>query len=214
MKKWLILPAILCLLSTRALAISREDLTGSYRSGEGEIFYEGETDGQARWHVDRGYTGTWRVEGDRAILESQAGDTFSLTLTDGYLVLLDGKGGIYPMVRDVEKLPEKKSGSLDDFQGLWHADFALASGFRMELGGIETDRGTLSLDLLVEEDEVTLMGSAMDAPVTLPCGMLDGELHVPSVTGGGDQVYVLREDGSLTRDMNYMVFHYVRDDGN
>ena len=122
-------------------------------------------------------------------------------------MLMDQIGHVWALTRDLYDLPGiVQAESMEDFLGRWRADYALVSGIRISMDG---QVGPYTME--IAEQVVHLQGSGMDKPVDWVCRFESGSLILSGYSAEADQSLHLRADGTLTRDMDYMVIHFVRE---
>lgn len=128
----------------------------------------------------------------------------SLTLQDGFLIFRDASDEVWPLLRNQAELPEKVAAEDEsDFYGVWRADFAIVSGFRIPLE--DTD-----ITYSIEKGTVVCSGTGYEKPIPLPSRLSEGNLIIESTQAEMQVVLSLRKDGSMTREMTYMTLHFTR----
>ena len=212
---------ILCILMTALMALTPlsalgESFAGTWEGEKGTLVLDEEGLGTL---TDAEGISDVRVSDGRLY----AGDTAlgTLRFEDGneFLILTDGKGESWPMIHKADALPEiSRMDDIQPFLGLWEADFALVSGFRIAVGDLQAESGeTVCVRYEIGTDGVRLSGTGYTETVTLPA-VLDtqaGGLRI-SLSDGESWTLYLLEDGSLIRETEAMTLHLIRqpdDDG-
>ena len=128
----------------------------------------------------------------------------SLMLQDGFLIFRDASDEVWPLMRNETQLSgiiHAKTES--EFYGVWKADYAVVSGFRIPMEEVE-------ITYSIEQGKAICSGSGYKTPIPLPTRLSEGSLVIQSSQPDMEVVLSLREDGSMTRDMTYMTVHFSR----
>ncbi len=203
-KKAALALALLLLCSLSALG---EGETGVYRTLTGDGT-EMELKAEGR--------GTLTLEGQKMSLEwteqdgrltlRTGGDVYQAAASGQFLMLSDTRGHIWALLRDDSLLPEAvKAESLDAFSGTWEADFALVSGIRIDM-----QEKKMVYRLRIDHEKTELMEPGMEESITVSSELADGYLVFRGYDEESRQTLVLREDGSLTREVSGLLFHFLR----
>ena len=202
MRKFLMLLTIAMLLCTAACA---EDLIGTWSGGM-------EDQGVRILTVLEDGTGVLTENGtERKITWDDARQVYadgrkiaSLMLQDGFLIFRDASDEVWPLMRNETQLPpEVHATSEEEFFGVWKADYAIVSGFRIPMEEVE-------ILYSIEAGKAVCSGTGYAAPVELPTRLDDGCLVIAGAQSEMEVVLSLREDGSMTRNMTYMTVHFTR----
>ena len=196
-----------CLLLICACA-SAEEYTGVWNTVTGEsVTLALRDDGTG----SLSFSGTEQTvdwtEGEQNLSLSCGETTYTAAMSGQFLMLMDQIGHVWALTRDLYDLPGiVQAESMEDFLGRWRADYALVSGIRISMDG---QVGPYTME--IAEQVVHLQGSGMDKPVDWVCRFESGSLILSGYSAETDQSLHLRADGTLTRDMDYMVIHFVRE---
>ncbi|MBQ9306582.1 MAG: hypothetical protein IJ229_01555 [Clostridia bacterium] len=205
-----LLIGLVCLVLSVPMALSEGEhtLAGTWSDGAADAVRVLELE-----EAEDGYTGRMTVDGEtREIVAGIEGDTCvlyadgvrlgTLQAEEDFLLFTDTSNEVFPMLKNDAQLPEiEAQSSLEAFQGVWEADFAIVSGFRIPMGDTR-------MVYTIEEDHVTLSGTGYETGITLACDLREDGLAI-LLEEEERQLYLLR-DGSMIRDTGAMIFHLVR----
>ena len=174
-------------------------------TGESPVILEIAPDGTVTLTRD-GQTEAGRLENQETGTGFRLGtETYTLRESDDFLIL-EHRTDLEVLVRDVYALPDTVAASdMSEFDGLWTADYVLVSGFRISL---DAENMTISVRFASGKAELHL--PELTESIVLESELRDGSLAIVTYDASDSPVYTLRKDGSMTREVNGMLFHFNR----
>ncbi len=174
-------------------------------TGESPVILEIAPDGTVTLTRD-GQTEAGRLENQETGTSFRLGtETYTLRESDDFLIL-EHRTDLEVLVRDVYALPDTVAASdMSEFDGLWTADYVLVSGFRISL-----DAENMTISVRFASGKAELQLPELTESIVLESELRDGSLAIVTYDASDSPVYTLRKDGSMTREVNGMLFHFNR----
>ena len=174
-------------------------------TGESPVILEIAPDGTVTLTRD-GQTEAGRLENQETGTGFRLGtETYTLRESDDFLIL-EHRTDLEVLVRDVYALPDTVAASdISEFDGLWTADYVLVSGFRISL-----DAENMTISVRFASGKAELQLPELTESIVLESELRDGSLAIVTYDASDSPVYTLRKDGSMTREVNGMLFHFNR----
>ena len=174
-------------------------------TGESPVILEIAPDGTVTLTRD-GQTEAGRLENQETGTGFRLGtETYTLRESDDFLIL-EHRTDLEVLVRDVYALPDTVAASdMSEFDGLWTADYVLVSGFRISL-----DAENMTISVRFASGKAELQLPELTESIVLESELRDGSLAIVTYDASDSPVYTLRKDGSMTREVNGMLFHFSR----
>ncbi len=174
-------------------------------TGESPVILEIAPDGTVTLTRD-GQTEAGRLENQETGTGFRLGtETYTLRESDDFLIL-EHRTDLEVLVRDVYALPDTVAASdMSEFDGLWTADYVLVSGFRISL-----DAENMTISVRFASGKAELQLPELTESIVLESELRDGSLAIVTYDASDSPVYTLRKDGSMTREVNGMLFHFNR----